>query len=119
MNNETRALFYNEADQVIVAVDTNSDETTKAIENGTLKQIKNFSRITTKPNKFHFVEENADKYNTEIAEGRSHIFKCKDCGEWVLLREDEAKWYTDHGYSLPKRCKECRSIRKGMSEAAE
>ena len=37
---------------------------------------------------------------------------CKDCGKSFSISPDEEKFYTSKGLQIPKRCKECRKIRK-------
>lgn len=37
---------------------------------------------------------------------------CKDCGKSFSISPDEEKFYISKGLQIPKRCKECRKIRK-------
>lgn len=37
---------------------------------------------------------------------------CKDCGKSFSISPDEEKFYTSKGLQIPKRCKECRKVRK-------
>jgi DNA-directed RNA polymerase subunit RPC12/RpoP len=39
-------------------------------------------------------------------------FTCVDCGAEFELSAEEMKWYEDKGFTLPKRCPECRKQRK-------
>lgn len=45
-------------------------------------------------------------------------YTCKDCGAIFSLTASEEIWYTNKGYSLPKRCSSCREKRK-QSKAQE
>lgn len=36
---------------------------------------------------------------------------CKDCGQEFIFTVNEQKFYEEHGYVLPKRCKFCRNAR--------
>lgn len=38
--------------------------------------------------------------------------KCLECGEFFGIDEKEQDWYKEKGYSLPKRCYSCRSLRR-------
>lgn len=38
--------------------------------------------------------------------------KCVDCDQEFIITEGEAKYMEDHGFPLPKRCKDCRQKRK-------
>lgn len=40
--------------------------------------------------------------------------KCSDCNEEFLLTEDEARWFLNKGWSLPKRCLACRRRRRAQ-----
>lgn len=110
---ETRIFMYDVANNNIVSVDP-ADPASEGF-----KKIKNYNRITTNPKKFDFMNSIANKYNEEVAEGKSYILSCKDCGEYIFINEKEAKWYKDHGYDIPKRCKDCRQKRKEQSKAEE
>jgi hypothetical protein len=37
---------------------------------------------------------------------------CSDCGKEFVLTAGERKWYEDKGFSIPKRCPDCRKQRK-------
>ena len=37
---------------------------------------------------------------------------CVDCGAEFVLTDDEVKWYEGKGFTLPKRCPDCRKQRK-------
>lgn len=41
---------------------------------------------------------------------------CKDCGKEFELTEREVKWFEQKGLQSPKRCKECRIMRKEEKE---
>ena len=53
-----------------------------------------------------------DEYNALVAEGKSRIIKCKECGIFVLQSEGEMKWFKDRGLTPPKRCPDCIDRRK-------
>lgn len=38
--------------------------------------------------------------------------KCLECGNEFEINEQEQAWYKDKGYTLPKRCKFCRHLRR-------
>ena len=38
--------------------------------------------------------------------------KCLECGNEFEINEQEQAWYKDKGYTLPKRCKSCRHLRR-------
>ena len=38
--------------------------------------------------------------------------KCQDCGEEFNFSERDQKFYQEKGFEPPKRCKNCRAIRK-------
>ena len=38
--------------------------------------------------------------------------KCQDCGEEFIFSERDQKFYQEKGFNPPKRCKNCRNIRK-------
>ena len=38
--------------------------------------------------------------------------KCQDCGEEFVFLAQEQKFYEEKGLALPKRCRQCRQIRK-------
>ena len=38
--------------------------------------------------------------------------KCQDCGAEFEFSERDQKFYEEHGYVLPKRCRYCREKRK-------
>ena len=40
------------------------------------------------------------------------ICTCKDCKKDYILTNDEYFWFSDRGFSIPKRCPECRSRRR-------
>ena len=44
---------------------------------------------------------------------------CKDCGKSFSISPDEEKFYTSKGLQIPKRCKECRKIRKEEKKQEE
>ena len=45
--------------------------------------------------------------------------KCADCGEMFDFSIGEQKFYQEKEFSNPKRCKECRRIRKEKREDGE
>lgn len=44
------------------------------------------------------------------------VTKCKDCGEYFILSKSEVYWFTDRGFSIPRRCLRCRDKRKEMKK---
>ena len=44
---------------------------------------------------------------------------CKDCGAEFVITPDEQRRFKQIGYELPKRCPDCRKIRKEARKAAE
>ena len=38
--------------------------------------------------------------------------KCQDCGEEFIFSERDQKFYEEKGFQPPKRCKNCRNIKK-------
>ena len=112
MEKEARMLMYDTDLNKIVSIDPE-------IAGENCKEIKNHIKVTVNPRKFPLVERNAEKYNKELSTGAAHIFACKDCGEYVYLSESESKWYVDHGYDIPKRCKDCRHMRKELAAVSE
>lgn len=44
---------------------------------------------------------------------------CKDCGKEFNITPGEMKFYEANNLKLPKRCPDCRTIRKKANEAAE
>lgn len=38
--------------------------------------------------------------------------KCKECGEFFDIDDNEQKWYNEKGFHLPRRCKSCRHLRR-------
>jgi hypothetical protein len=45
--------------------------------------------------------------------------KCIRCGEEFILEEGEKKFYKDKGFPYPKRCRDCRIVRKRYREKYE
>ena len=44
---------------------------------------------------------------------KNKLTRCKGCGKYYIIKEEEIEWFKAKGYDLPKRCKECRKKRKG------
>lgn len=57
-------------------------------------------------------EKVAKEINDDLAAGRWLIHKCKDCGDYFLISEDEQIWFEDRNMSYPRRCRLCRDKRK-------
>jgi ribosomal protein L33 len=38
--------------------------------------------------------------------------QCRDCGAKFYFTDDEAKFYSERGLEIPKRCPRCRNIAK-------
>ncbi len=53
-----------------------------------------------------------DNVNADLENGSLMIVKCKDCGIYFMLPQDEAVWFSDRGMMPPKRCPRCRKARK-------
>lgn len=43
--------------------------------------------------------------------------ECVECGSTFVLSEGEQKWFEDKGFSTPKRCPDCRAIRREQRKA--
>lgn len=56
-------------------------------------------------------------YSIAVAEPRL-CYTCKECGEKFFLYTNDLNFYKEHGYDLPKRCKNCRKKRRAEKEAA-
>ena len=41
--------------------------------------------------------------------------KCCDCGEEFTFTAGEQEFFSERGYSIPKRCKPCRDAKKNQS----
>ena len=39
--------------------------------------------------------------------------KCRACGKTFEMSKEELAWYHEKGFDIPKRCPECRKIRRG------
>ena len=55
----------------------------------------------------------AASYNQDVKDGKLFFYKCKDCGIFFILTDEEKKWYTDRDMQIPKRCDSCRRKRRG------
>lgn len=44
---------------------------------------------------------------------------CVDCDTQFILSLGEQKWFTEKGFSMPKRCPDCRARRKEDREKEE
>jgi len=53
-----------------------------------------------------------EKLNAKLESGEIRVLKCKDCGIYFILPQEEAAWFEDRGMALPKRCIGCRNKRK-------
>ena len=61
-----------------------------------------------------FEENERNKIANQIEEMNkptSKTVKCKDCGHYFCLTEEDQKYYADNNYYLPVRCKKCRITR--------
>ena len=38
--------------------------------------------------------------------------ECTDCGVTFEVSAEEQEWYKDKGFKLPKRCPQCRKLRR-------
>jgi hypothetical protein len=50
------------------------------------------------------------KWEGEKSETEMH--KCIDCGKTFYITRGEANFFKRHGLNLPKRCENCRIIKK-------
>ena len=48
----------------------------------------------------------------EIVAMEYHEYTCVDCGKKFLLTPANEKWFTNKGFKIPKRCKDCRKSYK-------
>lgn len=44
---------------------------------------------------------------------------CADCGQQFVFTADDQEFYASRGYSEPKRCRSCRSLRRSEREGGE
>ena len=42
--------------------------------------------------------------------------RCRDCGKNFVFTVGEQRFFNNHGYQLPKRCRACREIKRKMDE---
>lgn len=49
----------------------------------------------------------------KVLEFRNEI--CMDCGNEFTIAPAEQKYYISKGFEMPKRCLECRALRKGTT----
>lgn len=45
-------------------------------------------------------------------------FVCRDCGVLVEVTDDERRWYVGRGWTLPRRCADCRALRRQQAAGA-
>lgn len=50
----------------------------------------------------------------EILEFKHEV--CIDCGNEFIIAPAEQNYYNEKGFDLPKRCLECRQLRKGTTK---
>ena len=48
---------------------------------------------------------------------RDEIRRCLNCHKDFMLTTDETEWFNNRGFNLPKRCKECRTVRRKNEQA--
>ena len=58
-------------------------------------------------------QRRADEINADLASGSWLLRKCKDCGDYFLINDDEIAWFECRDLSIPRRCYTCRCKRKG------
>ena len=46
----------------------------------------------------------------------SRTLRCRDCGKHFVFTIGEQRFFNDHGYQPPKRCRTCREIKRKMDE---
>jgi hypothetical protein len=44
------------------------------------------------------------------------VLQCNDCPEQFVFTQGEQAFYAQNNFTPPKRCKECRAIRKKQKE---
>ena len=49
---------------------------------------------------------------------RDEIRSCKNCRQDFLLTIKESEWFLNKGFTFPKRCKECREVRRKNGDVA-
>lgn len=47
------------------------------------------------------------------------VLTCKDCGVTFDVSEGEQSWYAKKGWEVPKRCKNCRQVKKNERKQKE
>lgn len=47
-----------------------------------------------------------------------YLLKCSSCGKEYFIIEEEANWYIEKEWPIPKRCKVCRKARKKINVVA-
>lgn len=52
-------------------------------------------------------------------EFRNREIKCADCGEFFEFTTGEQEFYKKKGFMDPKRCKDCRRIRRESKEDSQ
>lgn len=64
------------------------------------------------------VEQSNKNLVSEITETSDHdaimVRRCKSCGIWFIIDFDEFMWYHNQRLVTPKRCENCRKIRKRL-----
>ena len=66
----------------------------------------------------NIIDDNIRRYNSSIATINLYNYpttttiKCKDCGQYFVIGQEEADWFQLRSFEIPKRCSNCRSIRK-------
>lgn len=48
---------------------------------------------------------------------KEHFITCAECGVEFTVSEEEAKWYKEKGFAMPRRCPDCRKKRRHMRNA--
>ena len=57
----------------------------------------------------------AQKRAAERREGQEMKIQCQDCGDFFLFSAKEQRFYTQKGFSRPKRCKACREMHQVLA----
>lgn len=65
-----------------------------------------------------FAEDHDSNYEAPAATGGDKTLSCMDCKADFLFSEGEQKFFTEKGFTPPKRCKDCRRKKREEKEAA-
>lgn len=57
-----------------------------------------------------------NKETTQKKPPTGRALRCRDCGKHFVFTVGEQRFFNDHGYQPPKRCRACREIKRKMDE---